>query len=131
MKCLTAALVVSSLQVASAFIARPYHINPSSVCALQGKKGSDSDEVVQQQAFSVGSFVEFEEKKRSHVGKIDAVEHKSSGGARYTVIDSEGKVSTGNGETCCNVLFLHILQRPVLYIITLTHCRNSTSLISL
>ncbi|KAL7448123.1 hypothetical protein ACHAWC_000372, partial [Mediolabrus comicus] len=41
-------------------------------------------------AFSVGSFVEFEEKKRSHVGKINAVEHKSSGGARYTVIDSEG-----------------------------------------
>jgi len=105
MKCLSAALVVSSLQVASAFIARPYHINPSSVCALQGKKGTDSDEVVvQQQAFSVGSFVEFEEKKRSHVGKIDAVEHKSSGGARYTVVDSEGKVSTGNGATLQRVV---------------------------
>jgi hypothetical protein len=89
--------------VASAFIARPCHINPSSVCALQEKKGTDSDEVVQQQAFCVGSFVEFEEKKRSHVGKIDAVEHKSSGGARYTV-DSEGKVSTGNGATLQRVV---------------------------
>ncbi len=128
MKCLTAALVVSSLQVASAFVARPYHINPSSVCALHGKKGSDSDEVVQQQAFSVGSFVEFEEKKRSHVGKIDAVEHKSSGGARYTVIDSEGKVSTGNGATLQRIILIHILQRPVLYV-TLTYFRSSTSLI--
>jgi hypothetical protein len=104
MKCLTAALVVSSLQVTSAFIARPYHINPSPVVALHGKKGSDSDEVVQQQSFAVGSFVEFEEKKRSHVGKIDAVEHKSSGGARYAVIDSEGKVSTGNGVTLQRIL---------------------------
>lgn len=43
------------------------------------------------QAFPVGTFVEFEEKKRTHIGKIDSVEHKSSGGTRYSVIDSEGK----------------------------------------
>lgn len=81
-------LTLSSLQVASAFVARPYA--PTTAVTLHGKKDS-GDEVVQQQAFAVGSFVEFEEKKRIHVGKIDAVEHKSSGGARYAVIDSEGK----------------------------------------
>ena len=36
-------------------------------------------------------LVEFEEKKRTHIGKIESVEHKSSGGARYQIIDSEGK----------------------------------------
>ncbi|KAK1738078.1 hypothetical protein QTG54_011372 [Skeletonema marinoi] len=82
------ALTLSSLEATSAFVARP-HL-PSTSVSLHGKKDS-SDEVVQQQAFSAGSFIEFEEKKRIHVGKIDAVEHKSSGGARYTVIDSEGK----------------------------------------
>lgn len=45
----------------------------------------------QQQAFSVGTFVEFQEKKRTHIGKIETVEHKSSGGARYKIVDSEGK----------------------------------------
>jgi len=44
-----------------------------------------------QPAFAAGSFVEFCEKKRTHVGKIETVEQKSSGGARYQVIDSEGK----------------------------------------
>ena len=82
------ALALSSLDAASAFIARPYA--PSATSSLLGKKDS-SDDVVKQQAFSAGSFVEFQEKKRIHVGKIDAVEHKSSGGARYSVIDSEGK----------------------------------------
>lgn len=82
------ALTLSSLDVACAFVARPYV--PSASVSLHGKKDS-GDEVVQQQAFPVGSFVEFEEKKRIHVGKIETVEHKSSGGARYAVIDSEGK----------------------------------------
>ena len=44
--------------------------------------------MVQQQAIASGSFVEFCEKKRIHIGKIETVEHKASGGARYTVIDS-------------------------------------------
>jgi hypothetical protein len=57
---------------------------------LHSSKTKEGDEVVQQKAFPVGMFVEFEEKTRTHVGKIDAVEHKSSGGARYDVIDSEG-----------------------------------------
>ena len=47
-------------------------------------------QVVQQQAFTVGTLVEFEEKKRTHVGKITASEHKSNGGARYSVEDHEG-----------------------------------------
>lgn len=45
----------------------------------------------QQQAFAIGTFVEFQEKKRTHIGKIETVEHKSSGGARYKIVDSEGK----------------------------------------
>ena len=43
----------------------------------------------QQHAFAAGTFVEFQEKNRVHVGKIASVEHKSNGGARYEVIDSE------------------------------------------
>lgn len=39
-------------------------------------------------AFASGSFVEFREKARTHVGKIESVEYKASGGARYTIIDS-------------------------------------------
>jgi hypothetical protein len=46
-------------------------------------KKSGGDEVENQQAFAVGSFIEFVEKSRTHIGKIEAVEHKSSGGARY------------------------------------------------
>lgn len=63
----------------------------------KSNKGSSSDDsntvlVQQQQAFPVGTFVEFVEKKRVHVGKIDSVEYKkSSGGARYHVVDSEGR----------------------------------------
>jgi len=41
--------------------------------------------------FAAGGFVEFVEKKRTHIGKIDTAEHKSSGSSRYQVIDSEGK----------------------------------------
>lgn len=55
---------------------------------LRGKKSSD--DVVQQQSFLIGTFIEFEEKKREHVGKITKAEHKSTWGARYQVVDSEG-----------------------------------------
>ena len=60
--------------------------SPSALCASK----SDGDEVVQQKALSVGTLVEFEEKKRTHVGKITASEHKSNGGARYSVEDHDG-----------------------------------------
>jgi len=54
--------------------------------------GEQADSVApQQQALPIGTFVEFVEKSRSHVGKVDTVEHKSNGGARYRVLDSEGK----------------------------------------
>jgi hypothetical protein len=49
----------------------------------------DSD-VTLQKSFSIGTLVEFNEKKRTHVGKIVAVEHKSNGGARYEVEDHDG-----------------------------------------
>ena len=39
----------------------------------------------------MGTLVEFEEKKRTHVGKITAAEHKANGGARYSVEDHDGQ----------------------------------------
>ena len=69
-----------SLSTASAFV--PTHPAVHAPTACNSKKDS-GDEVVQQHAFAVGTFVEFMEKKRTHIGKIDKSEHKSSGGARY------------------------------------------------
>ena len=77
---ISALSLTSSFHQASAFV--PSNVMPSTTC-LNGKKDA-GDEVVQQVAFAAGSFVEFAEKKRVHIGKIDAVEHKSSGGARYS-----------------------------------------------
>ena len=57
----------------------------------QKKKSGDGDSVEKAPASSVGTFVEFSEKNRIHVGKIVAVEHKANGGARYTVADDGGK----------------------------------------
>jgi hypothetical protein len=76
-------LVVSALSLsATAFVAvGPTSMMPHSSCILSKK--SANEEVVNQQVFAVGSFVEFVEKSRTHIGKIEEVEHKSSGGARY------------------------------------------------
>ena len=45
----------------------------------------------QKHALAKGWICEFEEKKRTHVGKITASEHKSNGGVRYTVLEAGGK----------------------------------------
>ena len=78
-------LIISALflTAAKSFVVNnsPHHA-PNSVSSLQSKKDG-GDDVVQQQAFASGSFIEFVEKKRNHIGKIESVEHKSSGGARY------------------------------------------------
>lgn len=59
---------------------------------LYSKKSDGGGEApVQQQAFAVGTFVEFEEKKRVHIGTIEDKEHKANGGARYKVVDRDGK----------------------------------------
>lgn len=55
---------------------------------LHGSK--ESGDVAMQQAFSIGTLIEFAEKKRVRVGKILSVEHKSNGGARYEVLDHDG-----------------------------------------
>jgi hypothetical protein len=55
---------------------------------LNGSK--ESGDVVLQKSFSPGTLVEFAEKKRTRVGKITSVEHKSNGGARYEVEDHDG-----------------------------------------
>lgn len=92
LRLILSALSLASIPVAPAFVATiPSAAKLSTTSSLHSKKGDAGDDVVQQQAFAAGSFVEFVEKKRSHIGKIGAVEHKSSGGARYQVIDSEGK----------------------------------------
>jgi hypothetical protein len=57
-------------------------------CVYSTKKGADEGE--EQNAFAVGTFIEFEEKTRIHAGKIAAVEHNARG-SRYDVIDEEGK----------------------------------------
>lgn len=79
-------LIISalSLTTANSFVVNnsPHHAPKTIVSSLLSKKDG-GDEVVQQQAFASGSFVEFVEKKRNHIGKIESVEHKSSGGARY------------------------------------------------
>ena len=50
-----------------------------------------SSSIVKLDALAVGTFVEFEEKKkRVHIGKVTEVETKSNGGARYNVEDSDG-----------------------------------------
>ena len=78
-------LIISILSLASASdaftITSPTAIRSSTTCIYS--KDSGNDVVVNQQAFAAGSFVEFVEKKRNHIGKIESVEHKSSGGARY------------------------------------------------
>lgn len=66
---------------------------PARMLHYSSKHDTDIDDIAQQQVIPVGTFVEFEEKKRTHIGKIESVEHKSSGGGapRYHIIDSEGK----------------------------------------
>jgi len=58
----------------------------SSICSA-GK----NDDIQQQVSFADGTIIEFVEKSRVHVGRIQHVEHKSNGGARYEIIDHDGK----------------------------------------
>ena len=80
-------LIISalSLTAAKSFVVNnsPYHAPTTKIVSSLQSKKDGGDDVVQQQAFASGSFVEFVEKKRNHIGKIESVEHKSSGGARY------------------------------------------------
>lgn len=85
---LISALWLSSIATTNAFVVTPQSDAPTSF--LLSKKGDADD--VQQHAFAVGSFIEFVEKNRVHVGKIESVQHTSNGSARYKVIDSEEKL---------------------------------------
>jgi hypothetical protein len=85
---------LGTIATTNAFVVQHYptvSIRRSSSLPLLNSKQDSDDEIVQQRAFSVGTFVEFQEKARTHIGKIDSVEHKSTGGARYQITDSEGK----------------------------------------
>lgn len=86
-------VVAAATLQSSAFVPSPSLGHSYGVDATLGKllaKKADGDDAVQQNAFAVGTIVEFEEKNRVHVGKIVEQEHKSSGGARYGVVDHEG-----------------------------------------
>jgi hypothetical protein len=76
-------LSLSSLPKSTAFV--PIRITPTvAVSVVSSKKGDAGDDGMQHhQMFAAGSFVEFVEKKRTHIGKVDTVEHKSSGSSRY------------------------------------------------
>lgn len=86
---LSLALLVQAVTVAS-FNVKPLPTSNSNL-ALLSKNADGDDTPILQQAFAVGTFVEFEEKKRVHIGTISDKEHKSNGGARYKVVDREGK----------------------------------------
>jgi hypothetical protein len=76
-------LSLSSLLTATAFV--PVRITPTTpISFVSSKKGDAGDNEMQHhQTFAAGSFVEFVEKKRTRIGKIDTVDYKSSGPARY------------------------------------------------
>ena len=76
-------LSLLSLLTATAFV--PVRITPTTpISFVSSKKGDAGDNEMQHhQTFAAGSFVEFVEKKRTRIGKIDTVDYKSSGPARY------------------------------------------------
>lgn len=74
----------------SAFTLQPANVKSSIATSLFAK--SKDDEGGSYQAIPEGTFVEFTEKRRNHIGKIVKIEYKTGGGApRYVVEDSEGK----------------------------------------
>lgn len=79
--------IVLLVGAANAFQVKPRL--PISSSALFSKN-NHAEEATQQHAFPVGTFVEFQEKSREHVGKIENIEHKGNGAARYHVVDSDG-----------------------------------------
>mmetsp|Transcript_14692 Transcript_14692/g.22762 ORF Transcript_14692/g.22762 Transcript_14692/m.22762 type:complete len:237 (+) Transcript_14692:190-900(+) len=83
---LTISLV--TISSAAAFVTIPSRFGQCNSILFSKKDAADTVNVP---TFPIGSFVEFEEKKRIHVGTIDTVEHKASGGARYGIIDADGK----------------------------------------
>lgn len=81
---------LSGLSVSSGFSPCTERVKIGSSTALFSSK--DDGEVVLAHALGVGTLVEFEEKGRIHLGTIKSAEHKSSGGARYKIEDTEGKL---------------------------------------
>jgi len=97
--------MVVAITTCSAFVRPPQqHVVPVSALTVNNnviimaskKEKSDDDTAAQkkqnqQSAFGMGTFIEFQEKKRTHIGKIMNIEFKTNGGARYSVEDTEGK----------------------------------------
>jgi len=82
---------LSLLLVGSVHSFAPSIVAHPKTCPMVLNAKKSADEVVSKPSLSVGTFVEFEEKKhRVHIGKIADVEHKSNGGTRYCVVDDDG-----------------------------------------
>jgi len=84
------------ISACSAFVQHPQQnvvpaVNSNMVLMAKFSGDTSPKKQNQQSSFGMGTFVEFQEKKRMHAGKIIRVEYKSNGGARYSVEDSEGK----------------------------------------
>lgn len=85
---LLCALVLSEVTAFQPFLVSS--LTRPDIFLLHSKK-SDGDEPSMHHAYAAGTFVEFEEKNRVHIGTIEDTEHKSNGGARYKVVDKDGK----------------------------------------
>jgi len=74
----------------SSFLPRITQTQNRNGISLDSKK-QKSDDKSHQSVFTAGTFIEFDEKKRDHIGKITHLEQKSNGSARYDVTDNDGK----------------------------------------
>jgi hypothetical protein len=85
---LTLCLLLLEVTLVASFSVKPLQKSRPALAFFSKKS---QDEAAVQQAYTVGTFVEFEEKNRLHIGTISEMEHKSNGGARYKVVCKEGK----------------------------------------
>lgn len=84
------ALVLSRPDVTTAFVVEQTKVATSPRAVLLASKKGVDEHIAHQVTFAVGTLVEFEEKNRVHVGKVQEATHKT-GGSRYEVMDRDGK----------------------------------------
>jgi hypothetical protein len=86
---------VNSFQNTMSFVpSRCHHYQQHVTATAHGialfSRKSDDDHSNTNSVLAVGTFVEFEEHSRVHIGKIEEQKQKSNGSARYVVTDNEG-----------------------------------------
>eukprot|EP00980_Cylindrotheca_fusiformis_P004637 scaffold991_cov128-Cylindrotheca_fusiformis.AAC.9 len=95
MNCHLASLLLLSLgatRVASFHVKSCLSPSPCSPLFSNNHQADGEAASMMQQVYAIGTFVEFEEKKRVHIGTVSEKEQKSNGVARYKVVDKEGKL---------------------------------------